>query len=112
MTTDNSAITKTLTIASGTATPEIDLGQYSLVGIYTPASLVSTSLTFTAAPNGGGTHATIKNTSNTAISVTVDSSAAYYALAPDSFAGIRFLKIVTSASETNKVFMIALKQRG
>lgn len=93
-------------IASGQNSEVIDLKGTLLVGLRTPASLASTALTIQSSDSEAGTFTTLKNISNANISITVDSNAAQYALDPNVFAGIRFIRIVAGTSETAKTFTL------
>lgn len=90
------------TIASGTTTAEIDLEGATLVALRTPASLASTSITFTAAATSGGTFLPLKDQNGNTITVTVSGTASQHALAPADFAGVRFIKLVCGSTETSK----------
>lgn len=96
------------TIASGTTTNAIPLGAgKSLVGVYIPSGISSTSVTFTASPTADGTYSTVAR-NNTTITEGVTASR-LLTLDPVKFAAIEFLKIVTSASETDKTFTLVVK---
>lgn len=89
----------TATIANGqTTSSAIDLSGTTLVGIQLPASFTGTSLTFQAATTAGGTYQTVIDGSGTTISRAI-SQGRYLTLNPIDFAGIQFLKVVSSASE-------------
>lgn len=90
------------TISSGTTTAEIDLEGSTLVAIRTPASLASTSITFTVATSSGGTYVPLKDSSGNAISVSTSGTASQHALAPADFAGVRYVKAVCGSTETSK----------
>jgi hypothetical protein len=83
--------------ASGTESTSIPCLGYSLVGFITPAELTSTAITFQASLDGI-TYVPIKNTSGTALSVTVAASG-YYTLDPANFVGIPHLRLVCGSSE-------------
>lgn len=100
---------KTVLVNGSTTSTAADISGMTLVGVITPASLVSTSLTFAAATTATGTYVAVKDTLNSAITVTCDSSAAYYALDPADFAGVRHLKIEMGSSETNKTLTLVLR---
>lgn len=97
------------TIASGTTTAEIDLQGGTLIGIITPASIASTTATIQMAPTSAGTYVTVKDplgtitTAGGNISMTIASSG-YYVLPLSVTAGLRFIKLVTGSTETNKTF--------
>lgn len=88
----------TVTISNGTTTSNaIDLQGLCLVQIQTPAALTGTAITFQSS-NDGVTYQPLYNDSNTQLSITVGTSRNYN-IAPTDFAGCRFLKIVSNASE-------------
>jgi hypothetical protein len=84
--------------SSGTTTPAIDLGGTSLVGIQLPAAFTGTSISFTVATTLSGTYQGVIDGSGTALSKTI-AAGKYLMLDPSEFAGIQFLKIVSSATE-------------
>lgn len=89
----------TATIASGqTTSPEVDLGGSTLVGLFMPAAFTGTAITFTTAATTGGTFVAVYDSSGNAISATVSTSR-YVALSPTTFAGLRFIKLVSGSSE-------------
>lgn len=91
---------KSTTIAdNATTSSEVDLENGTLCGIFIPAGFVGTALTFTAAPESGGTFVALENSSGNAISYTVEASK-YYPLDPKDFWGVRWVKFVSGSSET------------
>lgn len=91
--------TTTATIASSTTTSSaIDLGGTTLAGIQLPASFTGTSITFQAATTLGGTYQTVITSGGSTVSVAV-TAGRFVTLSPSDFAGIQFLKLVSSASE-------------
>jgi hypothetical protein len=94
--------TADVSISSGqTASAALDLMGGTLCGIYLPASMVGTSLTFQAASSASGSYQTVqKNGSDMTLSF---AASKYIVLNPSDFSGIRFLKIVSSATETATV---------
>lgn len=84
---------------SSTTTGAIDLGGTSLVGLQLPASLDATSLSFTVATAIDGTYQTLIESSGSALSATV-SAGKYLIVDPADFAGIRYMKIVSNATES------------
>lgn len=103
------AVNLTATINGSTTSEEIDLSGTTLVGIYWPASLVGTSLKIQASATSGGTFSTIVDQDNVDYSITVDSSAGYAYIDPIVTAGARFVKLVSSASETSKTLTLAVR---
>ena len=62
----------TVTIASsGTTSQAIDVGEWLIAGIVTPAALTGVAFTFTGALTEGGTYRPLVDSSGAAISVTV-----------------------------------------
>lgn len=89
----------TVVISSGqTESTEIDLNGTTLVGVMTPATITSTTLTFKAALTSGGTFNAVTGTSGSAISYTI-SAGKYFAIDPKDFHGVRYLKLVGGSSE-------------
>lgn len=101
--------TVSLAISSGqTSASSGDLKGRSIVGIITPASLASTSLTFTVSDDGT-TFRTLVNVSNASITVTVDSTTRQYAFDPQIFVGVRYIKVISGSSETSKTFKLVVR---
>jgi hypothetical protein len=104
-------VQKTVVLASGgTKTPEIDLGGFSLVGIFFPATFTGTALTFEAASATAGTFRAVKSgAGGSALSYTV-AQATYAAIDPKDFAGIQFLKLVSGSTEgADRSLILVLK---
>lgn len=86
---------------SGTdASAAIDCTRYQLVGLYTPGTITSTALTFTASVDGS-TYVPVRDVGGaSAYSVTV--AASYYVpLDPRVFAGAQYVKVVPGSSEAS-----------
>lgn len=99
----------TASITSGnTASATIDLMGATLCGIHLPAALTGTSLSFQIASASGGTYQTLqKNGGDFALPVT---QGRYVSLDPATFAGVQFLKIVSSAAEAaNRTLTLAVR---
>jgi hypothetical protein len=97
------------TIASGTTTAEFNLKGGTLCGIYTPASISSTSMTITAATSSGGTFLPVRDPeTGTAYTITIAASGYYY-IPPQISAGLKYLKLVCGSSETSKTFTISYR---
>lgn len=92
---------KTVASSASATSAEIDLEGQTLVGIIIPAVLAggSVSCTFTVATASGGTFRTLKDKGGSAFTVTIAVNNHIY-LDPSIFSGVRFMKIVTNASET------------
>jgi hypothetical protein len=104
---------KSATIAdAGTVSDVVDLEGLTLVGLFVPASLDGTTITFKAAQTVDGTLYPVRDgtVSPAAFTVTISATtAAYYALPAALFAGVRFLQLVVS-SQTGAVSVgLALK---
>ena len=89
----------TVTIASsGTTSQAVDVGEWLIAGIVTPAALTGIAMTFTGALTEGGTYRPLRDSSGTAISVTVAASR-HILVEPQTFAGARWLKLVSGTAE-------------
>lgn len=86
--------------ASATVSATIDMRGMRLAGLIIPASMTSTALTFNVS-NDGSTFVPLKDTTNAAISITIDSSAAAYPLVPMDFIGWRYLQVVAGSAEAS-----------
>ena len=84
--------------ASGTTTPAMDLGGTTLLGIQLPAAFTGTSISFQAATALGGTYQVVIDGSGSVVSKTV-AQGKHLMLDPSEFAGLQFIKIVSSATE-------------
>lgn len=92
-------ITKSVVISNGqTASAEVDLEGFVLVGFETPATMTGTAMTFTVASAVGGTHKALKTSGGSALSFTTAASG-YYACDPVNFWGARVLKLVSGSAE-------------
>ena len=89
----------TTNIASGaTTSSEIDLSGTTICGIYIPSAFTGTGLTFSASTVSGGTFVSIRDGAGNAISKTI-AAGQYLRLDPTDFVGVRFLQIVSNATE-------------
>lgn len=93
-------------LAAATLTAEIDLEGGTLIGITIP-EVVSTTIEIQAATATAGTFRTLRDpfglygTEDTDISLAIGTtSVGYYPVPPDITFGIRFIKLLFSASET------------
>ena len=84
--------------ADGTTSGPVDLTEWLLAGFMLPDTFTGTALTFEAAPTEDGTYRSVTNSSGTAISVTVATDA-HVLIEPQTFAGVRWLKIVSGSTE-------------
>lgn len=90
---------KTAVIASGqTTSGAIDLVGTALVGLFMPSAFTGTAVTFTAAATLTGTYLAVTDSTGAAVSATVAASK-YVALSPTTFAGLRYVKLVSGSSE-------------
>ncbi len=110
----NLPVPATVAIAlSGTTSAEIDLSDFDLVGLITPATFDGTTITFTGATTSGGTFYPVaaSNAASTAYTVTTTASV-LTPINPDIFAGIRYIKIVCGSSQaTTGTDLIILKRK-
>lgn len=91
----------TVTIASsGTISGVADLYGYSLLGIVTPAAMDGTAFTVQAS-HDNSTFNVMYDTDGTALSIT-SAASRYIALAPQDFASVRYLKLVSGTTETSE----------
>lgn len=87
------------TIANGqTTSPQVDMMEHVLCGIFLPAAFTGTALTFLASDVTGGTFVSVRDGDGAAITKTV-AAGQYAPVDPADFAGIRFLKVVSNAAE-------------
>lgn len=102
--------TATVPLAEQTSA-EVDLEDYDLVGIITPAEFDGTTITFTGATASGGTFYTVaaSNAASTAYTVTTTSNR-LTPINPEIFAGVRFVKAVCGSAQattaTDLVFLL------
>jgi hypothetical protein len=105
LTSDTAVIT---TSTSQTVSSAVDLGGTTFVGIYTPATLTSTSISFQAS-HDNITFSPVENGSGSAISITVSGSE-YVPLNPADFAGVQFIKVIAGSNEAaDRTFTLALR---
>ena len=89
---------QTVTIANGQTTSNaIDLGELAVVGIQTPSALTGTSFTFQASSDNV-TFCAVTKVDGTTYTMTVAASK-YIVVPPADLAGVRYLKIVSGATE-------------
>lgn len=98
------------TIASGTDSDAIDLGGTVLCGLFSPASISSTTVSFEVSANGTDFFAAYDN-AGVAISYTIAAST-YTQIDPAVFAGVRFIKLIFGSSETSKTFTLSTRSIG
>lgn len=108
------ASSTTVTIASGQTTSQaIDVGEWLIAGIRTPAALTGTTMTFTGATKEAGTYLAIRDSAGTAISVTV-SADDHIVIEPQTFAGVQWIKLVSGSSEAadREITLVLHKREG
>lgn len=95
----NQAAIEIAQIASGSnTTSAIDLYGSTLAGIWFPSAFTGATLTFSSAPSIDGTYATVNDIdSSSAYTVTVSSG--YQPVDVNVFAGVRYLKLISSSNE-------------
>ena len=95
--------------SGGTTSAEIDLQGMVPVGITFPASMTSTSASFTVSDTTGGTFRALYRSDGTLYTITVTASAQVI-LPPYDFCGARFIKIVTGSSEgADRTILLAMR---
>lgn len=100
-----------VTIANGqTTSAEIDLSGLQLVGVWIPAAITGTTMTFTAATATGGTFSTIYEVAGAAsYSITIGASR-FIPIDPRVFSGLRYIKLVAgSAQAADRVITITAR---
>lgn len=88
--------TNSVTIATTTSTV-LDLKANGFVGFITPAALTGTAFTFEGSIDNS-TFTALYNADNSAFSITVSASR-YYCLNPADFLGMRYVRLVSNATE-------------
>lgn len=84
--------------SSGTKTGSIAIGPNTVMAVQTPASMTGTELTFEIS-NDDTTFVPLRDSAGAAIAVTVDTTAAAYALNANDFAGFNYIKVVSGSAE-------------
>lgn len=89
----------TVTLSGTDASAAIDCTRYQLAGIFTPGTITSTSLTFTASADNS-TYVAVREVGGAAAySVTSVAASSYYPVDLAVFAGLQWVKIVPGSSE-------------
>ena len=91
---------------NGTTSAAYDLAGYTLVGIRTSSSMLSTQLTFTSAERSTGTYLPLRDVANNQIGVIIGTTATQFALDPLNFTGVRHVKIVSSATDNTTLGLV------
>ena len=85
--------------AAGTTSAAINIDNKTPVGLRTPSTFTSTSITFSESEAHNGTFRVIKDETGTAITYTVTTNS-FYRLKPSDFAGAGpFIKVIGGSSE-------------
>lgn len=85
----------------------VDLADREIIGLITPTGLTTTTLSFEVATTAAGTYQTFHNTSGN-ITLTVDATSRRYYLNPETFRGVRHVKIRTGTNELTADKLITL----
>lgn len=85
--------------SSGTASGAIDLGDDDLVAIITPAAITGTAISITASTSLAGTYVTVQDGDGADLSLAVAASKYIPINNLALTAGLRFIKLVSNASE-------------
>ena len=108
------ASSTTVTIASsGTTSQAIDVGEWLIAGIVTPAALTGVAFTFTGALTESGTYRPLVDSTGAAISVTV-SADDHVLIEPQTFAGVSWIKLVSGSAEAaaREITLVLHKREG
>ncbi len=91
--------TDPVTIKSGgTISDPIDLGNHTLSGVQVPAGMTGTELTFLGSTNNQD-YVPMKTISGDLFTIVVDATASITAINPQDMACVRYLRLVSNASE-------------
>lgn len=85
--------------ANASASQLVDLKGFTLLGIYVPNNFQGTNVTFKCALNKDDTPSVMKDSGGVAVNAVV-SAGDYVSLDPVTFAGVRFLQLVSGSTET------------
>lgn len=90
---------RSVTIANAADTSDAELlGMATLLGVYTPAALTGTALTFEACATSGGTFVPVYDGEGAEYSIPVGVSQ-YNPVRSDIFLGVNYVKVVSNAAE-------------
>lgn len=98
-------------IASGQSlSGQVNLGGYTLVGIVVPAAWIAAGISFQASADDGATWAELVDSTDTAISVSSITGAAFVAIDPTKWRGVRSIKVRsgTAAAPVNQTSAVVL----
>lgn len=92
-------------------TPAIDIREAAFGGLLVPATVNGTELTFTVSDTLAGTYYALKDSSNTAIKLTISSATASAVPLPAEVFAFNFFKIATTTAQstTDTQFVVTLK---
>jgi hypothetical protein len=82
----------------------------SLVGLIIPSTFSGTQLSIQGALSGSGTFYTMKNSSGEDVSITIN-GAGYYALSPQDFTSLQFIKFVSDSTQVTQDCIIQVITR-
>ena len=86
--------------ASGTTSDAVDCTRNSIVGIYTPAALTGTALTFTSSSDNS-TFVTVLEVGGAATYSVTMAASRYIPVDPRVFAGMQHVKLVSGSTEAS-----------
>lgn len=98
----------TATVATlGTTSGAADLGNRRLCGVYIPAGMEGTTITFTVGNALAGTYVPLRDKTGAAYSITLTTAIAQYLpVDSDIFDGIQFIKVVVAAQTGEIIFTL------
>lgn len=83
---------------SGTTSTVADLGNHTVSGILVPAGMTGTKITFLVSVDNI-TFLELRQPDGDAYAITINATAAAYAIGPQDIAGMRYIKAVSNAAE-------------
>ena len=103
--------TQSVVVANGeTSSSEVDLSDLLLCGVYIPAVVEGTTLTFTVSNATGGTFLPMWTAASGAVvAYTIDATGCYVALDPSLFAGVRYVKAVLGSQTGDVTLTLTLR---
>lgn len=104
--------TPTVTFAGGaTESSVLDTGDYLLSGFKLPAGWTTADITFTASESEAGTYVGVHDTSGSRVTITAAAASRWYAIAPQDFAGVPYVKLVSSVAQASAVDVVVALRR-
>lgn len=104
-----------VTIPVGTATSaEVDLENFTIVGVYLPATFDGTTIRFQAAPVSGGTFIDVEDAAGANFTLTTSAASKYVPVSNSGLAilsGCRFIKVLTGSTQTTTDTVLQLAVR-